>query len=634
MNKATRFIAVCLLLAQSTAAGAAFSPAAGEISNRRDIPDAFKWKLDDIYTTDAQWEREYALLKEEIPKLRAFEGKLGSSAQQLLAALKLRDEIGITLGKLYVYANMRSHEDTANSAYQALASRADTLAVDFSAAASFMTPEILDIPEKTLKKYINASPALEEYRFSLMEIVRQKAHILSPEEEKLLAKAGEMAGTPENAFSMLTNADMKFPTVTDEKGNRVELTEERYYSFISSRKRSVRQAAFKGLFETYGKSKNTLGATFNGMLKANGFFAQARNYPSDLAAALDGANIPLSVYHNAVDTIEANLAPLHRYMTLRKKAMKLRELHMYDLYNPLVENPYRDIPWETAQEMVLHALQPLGEDYLKQVQDGLAGGWIDVYSSRGKRGGAYSWGSYGTHPYILLNYNGEFNDVSTLAHEMGHSIHSLYSRKNQPYVNSDYTIFSAEVASTTNEELLLDYMLKNTEDKGKKIYLLNQRLERIRSTVYRQIMFASFERAVHERSAKGEPTTADDLSRLWHDLNVRYFGPEMIVDELIDIEWARIPHFYSPFYVYQYATGYSAAASLSQKIIREGKPARDRYLKFLSSGGSDYSIDLLKAAGVDMSTPQPILAAIALFEQTLDEMEALILSLTSPKRLL
>ena len=624
LNKATRFFAVCLLLAQSTTAGAALPFASGEIPNRNDIPDAFKWKLEDIYTNDAEWEKEYAQLKAKIPTISKFEGTLAQSPEQLLAALKLRDEIGIVLGKLYVYANMRSHEDTANSTYQALASRAATLAVDFSAAASFMTPEILAIPEKTLKKQINSSPAFEEYRFSLMEILRQKAHILSPAEENLLAKAGEMANTPENAFSMLTNADMKFPVIKDEKGNKVELTEERYYSLISSRKRSVREAAFKALFETYGKSKNTLGATFNGMLKTNQFFSEARKYPSDLAAALDGSNIPLSVYHNVVDTVESNLAPLHRYMALRKKAMKLDELHMYDLYNPLVENPYKDIPWETAQEMVVEALKPLGEEYLSQFKEGLSGGWIDVYSNRGKRGGAYSWGSYATHPYILLNYNGEFNDVSTLAHEMGHSMHSFYSHKNQPYVNADYTIFSAEVASTTNEELLLDYMLKNTEDKSKKIYLLNQRLERIRSTVYRQVMFASFERTVHERSAKGEPTTADDLSRIWHDLNVKYFGPEMIVDPLIDMEWARIPHFYSPFYVYQYATGYSAAASLSQKIINEGKPAQDRYLKFLSSGGSDYSIDLLKKAGVDMSTPQPILDAIALFEKTLDEMEALL----------
>ena len=423
---------------------------------------------------------------------------------------------------------------------------------------------------------------------------------------------------------MLTNADMKFPSIRDEKGKKVELTEERYIKYISSRNREVRKAAFEALYATYGKNLNTLGATFNGMLKTSRFYADARRYESDLAAALDGPNIPLSVYANLVDTIESNLKPLHRYMALRKKALGVGKLHMYDIYVPLVKSPYREVSWEEAKKIALSALRPLGDDYMKQFERGLESGWIDVYPNRGKRGGAYSWGSYGTHPYILLNFNGEFNDIMTLVHEMGHSMHSYYSRKNQPYPTSDYTMFCAEVASTTNEELTLNYLLDGETDRKKRIYLLNQRLERIRSTIYRQTMFASFERAVHERNRRGEDTTAEELGRMWKALNAKYFGPGVVIDDGIAMEWARIPHFYTPFYVYVYATSYSAAASLAKGILAEGTPAVERYIRYLSSGSSKNSIELLREAGVDMSTPKPILDAIGLFDETLDEMERLL----------
>ncbi|MDR1885718.1 MAG: oligoendopeptidase F [Synergistaceae bacterium] len=601
----------------------------GEVPPRSAIPEEFKWRLSDIYTSDAGWEEDCLRVRAALPELAAMRGTLGESAANILRCLRLQDEISMTLGRLYAYAHMKSHEDTSDSVYQALSDRATTLSVEVSAVSSFITPELISIPEGTLNGFIspeNAAPDenFDDYRFAIREVIRLKEHVLSDEEESLLAKAGDMASVPDNAFSMLTNADMKFPTIKDEDGNDVELTDERYIKYISSRNRSVRKSAFEALYETYGRNKNTLGATFNGMLKASRFYADARRYDSDLASALNGPNVPISVYSNLVDAIESRLAPLHRYMALRKRVLGLDELHMYDVYTPLVENPYRDISWNTAKQMVTEALGPLGPEYMAEFVKGLGSGWIDVCSNKGKRGGAYSWGTYGVHPYILLNYNGELSDVMTLAHEMGHAMHSYYSMANQPYRTSDYTIFCAEVASTTNEELTLDFMLRTTPERDRRIYLLNTRLERIRATVYRQVMFASFEREAHERGQRGENTTSDELGRIWSGLNAKYFGPEMVVDDLISLEWSRIPHFYSPFYVYQYATGYSAAAAIAGRITTEGPPARERYIRFLSSGGSDYPIELLKIAGVDMSTPGPIYDAINLFSETLDEMERLL----------
>jgi oligoendopeptidase F len=618
-------MAVCLLFAQAAFAGTLTE--GGGVPDRSEIPDAFKWRLSDIYASDEDWEADFEKMKAEIPKLASMKGTLGSSAESLLACLRQRDEMSVLMGRLFSYAVMKSHEDTADSKYQALANRVTTLSVEFSAAASFITPEIIAIPQRELDAFTDPEKtggAFDDYRFMLKEIIRQKEHVLSQPEEALLAKAGDMAAAPDNAFSMLTNADMKFPTIKDEAGKDVELTEERYFKYVSSRSRPVRKAAFEGLYETYRKNNNTLGATFNGMLKTSRFFADARKYASDIEAALSGPNIPEQVYVNLVETIENNLAPLHRYMALRKKVLGLDELHMYDIYVPLVDNPYKDIPWETAKEMTIEGLALLGPEYTGQLRAGMESGWIDVYPNRGKRGGAYSWGTYGEHPYILLNYNGELSDVSTLAHEMGHSMHTFYSYKNQPFTTSDYTTFCAEIASTANEELLLDHMLRTTTDRQKRIYLLNRRLEIIRATVYRQTMFASFERDIHERNQLGSDTTAEEMGRMWRSLNIKYFGPGVAADEEIKLEWSRIPHFYSPFYVYQYATGYSAATALAKAITEEGQPALDRYLKFLSSGGNGYSIDLLREAGVDMTTPQPILDVIELFGKTLDEIEKLL----------
>ena len=584
------------------------------LPERSKMPEDYKWRLEDIYPSQEKWEEAFAALKARLPEISAFKGTLAESPAQLAKLFALRDELSTTLGKLFVYANMKSHEDTADSKYQGPANRVSVLSVEFSACASYVTPEILEMPHERL----------EDYSFSLRELLRQRAHVLSEAEELILARTGDMAGTADNVFSMLTNADMEFPSIRDEKGDKVEMSEERAVSYLRSPKRQVRKAAFESLYKPYAAMKNTLGATFDGMLKSSKFYAECRKYESPLAEALDANNIPLSVYDSLVDTLENNLAPMYRYMELRKRILKVKELHMYDLYVPLVADPFKEIAWSDAKEMMYRYLAPLGGEYLANVRAGLDEGWADIFPNRGKRSGAYSWGAYGTHPYIFMNYTNNLNDVMTLVHEMGHSMHSFYSRRSQPYATADYCIFTAEVASTTNEVLFLSGLLSETEKKKRRLYLLNRRLENIRTTVYRQTMFASFEREAHLRSANGGDTTPDGLKELWYELNRKYYGETVVIDEPLKMEWARIPHFYSPFYVYQYATGFSAATALAQAVLAEGAPATERYLNFLTKGGSDYPIELLKGAGVDMSTPEPVKAVVKQFEETLDEMEALL----------
>lgn len=622
MKKASALLLACLVCgAMNSAAEAGGSNAVPE---RKDLSAQYKWKLEAIYSTDDAWEKDFQKVKGLLPQLGKYQGKLGNSADALLACLKAREEISQITSKLYVYAHMRSHEDTSNTKYQALTDRITALSVQAGTAGAYIVPEILSLPEATLQDYLAQEKGLQVYKFYLEEVMRQKKHILSAREEAIIAQMGEVSNAPENVYSLLTNADMKFPYIKDEKGLEQELSEERYAIFIRSQDRNVREKAFHALFSTYDGMKNTIGATFNGSIKKDTFYAQIRNYPSALEAALDGDNIPSKVYDNVVNTINKNLDPLHRYVKLRKKMLGVSQLHMYDLYVPLVSDVQKQIPYEEGKKMVLQGLTPLGEDYRKVLQKGMTDGWIDVYENRGKRKGAYSWGTYGTSPYVLLNYNNTFNDVFTLAHELGHSLHSYYSHENQPYIYSGYTIFLAEVASTTNEALLMDYLLKNTTDKKEKLYLLNHYLEQIRTTVYRQAMFAEFEKVVHNKAEKGEALTPDLLSQIWHDLNVKYYGPDMVVDKEIDIEWARIPHFYSAFYVYKYVTGYAAATSLSQQILQKGETARDKYLQFLTKGSSEYSIDILKEAGVDMTSPQPLEDTIKVFVEKLDEMEKLL----------
>ena len=480
------------------------------------------------------------------------------------------------------------------------------------------------MPAEKLTEFRLAEAGLKPYSFYFDNLLRQKQHILSPAEEALLSKISEVGDAPQTIFTMLARADIKFPEVKDEQGRLVQLSEGRYRNFVMSADRSVRQEAFQKLFGTYAQYRNTLAATLGGSVKKNIFYAQARKYDSAIAAALEPDNVPVSVYNNLVDTVNENLTPLHRYVALKKKALKLDEMHMYDLYVPLVRDVHITMPYDEARSLIKKGLTPLGEDYGVILDKALSSRWVDVYETKGKQSGAYSWGVFGAHPFILMNYNNRLEDAMTLAHELGHSLHSYYSNSTQPYATHDYTIFSAEVASTTNETLLLDHLLKTTNDRKKKMYLLNEYLESVRTTVFRQAMFSEFERDLYARAEAGEAITADMLDDMWHKLNIKYYGPQMVVDKEIVGEWSRIPHFYYNFYVYQYVTGFSAANALASQILNEGEPARDRYLSFLKSGGSDYSIDLLKKAGVDMSSPEPIKLTIQRFERMLGELEKLL----------
>jgi oligoendopeptidase F len=525
--------------------------------------------------------------------------------------------------KVYVYANMRSHEDSANGYYQGLADRTESLAVEVSSASSFIVPEILTIPDEKLAGFVKENEKLAFYKKYLDEIVRTKPHILNATEEQIMAMSGEMANAPGSIYSMLNNADIKFPTIKDEHGKEIEITKGRFIQLMESNDRRVRKDAFEALYSTYKKQRNTLAALLNSQVKSNLFNAKVRKYSSARESYLFPDNVPEAVYDNLIKAMHDNMHLMHKYMKLRKEMLGLDELHMYDVYTTMVKEAKMDITYEEAVETVKKGVAVLGEQYSKDLEKGFTSGWIDVYENEGKRSGAYSWGCYGSHPYVLLNHTDTVNNMFTLAHEMGHALHSFYSDANQPYIYAQYKIFVAEVASTLNEALLMHYMLKNTTDKTEKMYLLNYYMEQFRTTVYRQTMFAEFEKIIHGKAEAGESLTADVLCQIYHDLNVEYYGPDMIVDELLDMEWSRIPHFYTSFYVYKYATGFSAATAIAHKIINEGQSAIDKYLEFLQSGGSDYPIELLKIAGVDMTTPEPINNALKVFEDLLNQMEEL-----------
>ncbi len=527
--------------------------------------------------------------------------------------------------RVYVYANQKYHEDTGNPVYQDLADKAGVIVVQTESATSFSTPEILSIPEETLERFRSEEEGLKVYDFYLSNILRRKPHILSAQMEELLADAGEMASSPDNIYSKFNNADIKFPEIKDEKGNKIRITHGRFIQLLESSDRRVREDAFKGVYETYGSLKNTLAATFSSNVKQELFFTKARNYGSNLEKALNDVNVPVEVYTNLIDAVHDNMGLMHRYVRLRKKLLGVDELHMYDLYTPIVKDVKIDIPYEEAKKMVAEGLKPLGDEYQEILDEGFNNRWIDIYENENKRSGAYSWGAYGTHPYVLLNYNSTLDNVFTLAHEMGHAIHSYYSDKVQPYVYAGYKTFVAEVASTCNEAILIDHLLKKTDDKIQKAYLINHFLDNFKGTLYRQTMFAEFEMITHRMIQDGQSLTAEALCKIYHDLNVLYYGNDIVIDPEIDIEWARIPHFYTAFYVYQYATGYSAAIALSRRILKEGKPAVDDYIRFLSGGYSNYPIELLKEAGVDMSTKEPVNQTLKLFEELLDQMEELML---------
>lgn len=599
----------------------------GEIEKlpaRSEIAEADKWALEDLFLTDADWEAAVKQLEEQLAQLKGYAGKVSASADALYAYLTLADETENLFEKVLVYSNEKMHEDMGNSTYQGYAAQAQAAATRLSAAEAFFEPELLAMEESRLQGFLKEDPKLEKYRLLIDRIWRRKEHTLSAAGEEILAKTYEMATAPDDIFSMFNDADAKFGTIRDENGKEVELTHGRFGGFMESSDRRVRKEAFEALYQTYDQFKNTLAATYSANVKKAKFYADVRKYPSALAAALAPGNIPTEVYDNLIETVHRFLPAMYRYVALRKRTLGVEELHMYDVYVPLVADQTKKIPFAEAKEIVKRGLAPMGEEYVSHLEDGFDHRWIDVYENRGKRSGAYSWGAYGTHPYVLLNYQGKLDDVFTLAHEMGHALHSWYSNANQPYVYSGYLIFVAEVASTCNESLLMQYLLKESKDKKEKAYLLNHFIDQFKGTLFRQTMFAEFEKITHEMYAKGESLTAERLCAVYMDLNRKYFGEEMVSDPQIALEWARIPHFYTEFYVYQYATGFSCAIALSKRILEMGEAGVVDYMKFLKGGCSKDPIELLKMAGVDISTPKPVEDALQLFEELVSELEELL----------
>lgn len=594
------------------------------LPQRSEIPEERTWRLEDIFKTDEEWEKEFERLKKDIPRIENYQGKLADSADSLYEALTVQDEIAERLGKLYTYAHMRYDQDTTNSFYQAMNGKADNILTIASSAMSFIVPEILSIETDMIERFLSEKKELQLYEHVLHDIHRQRDHVLSQREEALLAEASEPMSSASQTFGMLNNADLTFPSIKNEQGETVELTHGRYITFLESKDRRVRRDAFQAMHNTYGKFKNTFASTLTGNIKKNNFYAKVRNYNSARASSLDSNHIPEKVYDNLVAVVNEKLPLLHRYVALRKKVLQLEELHMYDLYTPLVQGVDMNIPYEKAQQYVLASLEPMGEGYTKVIQEAFENRWIDVEENKGKRSGAYSSGAYGTNPYILLNWQNKMNDVFTLTHELGHSVHSYYTRKYQPFRYGSYSIFVAEVASTCNEALLNEYLLNHLEDKKEKMFILNHFLEGFRGTVFRQTMFAEFEHDIHTRIQNGETLTAEKLTEIYYDLNKKYFGDGVISDPEIGMEWARIPHFYYNYYVYQYATGYSAATTLASKILSKEEGAVERYIDFLKAGRSDYPIEVLKRAGVDMTSKQPIVNALDVFEDKLTKMENLL----------
>jgi oligoendopeptidase F len=595
------------------------------LATRSEIAVEDTWRLEDIFATDEVWEKEFQEVKALIPNMKNYEGKLGESANTLYEAFQKQDHLLERISKLYTYAHMRYDQDTTNSLYQGYDDRIKNLYSQAASGLAYIVPEILSIDESKIKAFLNEKEELKLYEHALDEINLQRPHVLSAKEEALLAEASEIMGSASNTFGMLNNADLTFPTIKDEEGNEVEVTHGRYGRLLENEDQRVRHDAFKAVYDTYGKFQNTFASTLSANVKKDNFNARIRNYSSARHAALANNNIPESVYDNLVNTVNDNLHLLQRYVKLRKKVLGVEELHMYDLYTPLVKDVKMEVTYNDAKDYILKGLTPLGEDYINVLKEGFENRWVDVHENKGKRSGAYSSGTYGTNPYILMNWQDNVNNLFTLAHEFGHSVHSYYTRKTQPYPYGNYSIFVAEVASTCNEALLNDYLLKTIDDEQKRIYLLNHYLDGFRGTVFRQTMFAEYEHQIHQKAQNNEALTAASLTEMYYELNKKYFGGgDVIIDEQIGLEWARIPHFYYNYYVYQYATGFSAATALSKQILEEGEPAVKRYLEFLSAGSSDYPIEVLKKAGVDMTSSQPIVDACKVFEQKLNELESLL----------
>lgn len=593
---------------------------------RDKIEDKYKWNLTHIYAEESLWESDFKYIEDNLGKYEQFKGKLSESPETLLTFLTFDNELEIKLERLYLYAMLSKDSDTRDNKYQAMDSRIMNLYNRVSASTSFIRPELLEIPEEKLFEMISAKEELKIYKHQIEELLRKKKHTLPKEQEEILALSGEVTQGPYNTFSLFTNADMKFPVIKDEKGNDFELSHGKYYSALYSPDRDFRERAFKNYYKPFKEFANTFSSVFNTNLKGNIFNARVRKYNSAREAALDNNNIPVSVYDSLIEAAGNNLKPIHRWAELKKKIMKIDQLHPYDVYASLFSaDQEKKYTYEEGRQLVLDALKPLGDVYLKDLMTAFDNRWIDVFETPGKRSGAYSSGTtFGVHPYVLLNWTDLLNDVFTLAHEMGHNMHSFYTGNNQPYPYANYTIFVAEVASTFNESLLLEHLIQKSESKEEKLFLLEKYLNNITSTFYRQIMFAEYEMLTYAAAEKGEPLTKEILCRMYKDIYQKYWGPAMVIDEEEEYTWTRIPHFYYNFYVYQYATGFAASEVLSKKVREEGAPAVEKYLHFLKSGSSDYSINLLKRAGVDMNSPEPVLATTKKMEKLLDEVESLL----------
>lgn len=592
------------------------------VPQRKDIPAESKWAIEDIYPTDEAWEQELERAKKMPEQIASYKGLLSSDPAKLLEYLKADDDMTVVLDSLINYAQRKNDEDTRESKYQDMVSRLEMLFVELSGAGAYVTPEILSIPDDTMERFFKEQPEMELYRLCIDRVRRRRAHILSEAEERIMALTGEMAGSPDNIFSMFNDADLKFPDAVDKDGNTHQVTHGSYIPLMHSNDRVLRKSAFDSLYGVYEDFKNTSAAVLASQVKCLTFRARARNYDSTLQAALDGNEVPVEVYKQLIEAVHENMGHMYRYVKLRKKLLGVDELHAYDLYAPIVSDIEVKIPFEQAKQEVFDSLAPMGEDYRAIFKDGIDNRWIDVYENEGKRSGAYSAGAK-VHPFVLLNHKDTLDSEFTLAHEMGHAIHSYLSNKNQPVVYSDYVIFVAEVASTCNESLLMQHLLKITTDKKRRAYLINYFLEQFRTTLYRQTMFAEFELMINEKAENGESLTADVLCELYRKLNLLYYGEDIVIDSQLDMEWARIPHFYYNYYVYQYATGFSAAIALSRRILKEGTPAVRDYIGFLSGGCSKDPISLLKGAGVDMTSTKPVTEALTLFGELLDEMEEL-----------
>ena len=590
---------------------------------REEINQEYCWKLEDIFDTDEVWRKEYQELQKGLELLRGFQGTAVRGPERLFTVLETLGNIEQRFERVYVYANQKYHQDTGNQKYQEMSGKAAALSVALSDAAAFLEPEILTLEATRLEEWLEEYEPLRFYRRYLGEIMRRKPHVLSRELEGVLAKAKELGNSPQQIFMAFNNADIDFGTIQNEAGEETALTNGRYTSFMESENREVRRAAFQRLYQVYGKHKNMLAATFEANLKQARFFSSMRQYPSPLEEALDGGNIPAAVYTELLRAVHEKLPAMYRYVRLRKRLLGTEELHMYDVYTPLVKGAEKKYSFEDAKTLVKEGLAVLGEDYGKILEEGFQNRWIDVYENRGKRSGAYSWGAYGTHPYVLLNFSGNLNSVFTLAHEMGHAIHSYYSDHAQPYIYAGYRIFVAEVASTVNEFLLISDLIRKADSRREKAYLVNYLLEQFRGTLYRQTMFAEFEKMAHERLAEEGSLSAGTLCSMYGELNRQYFGPDMVQDPEIDLEWARIPHFYTPFYVYQYATGFSAAIAIGRKILKGEKDSVEHYKEFLRGGCSMDPIDLLKLCGVDMTEKKTVEEALEVFESCVRELEEL-----------